>query len=526
MSPRISTRLLATQSDERLVALVGQGHERAFEAFVHRYRRQLLSYCRRLGLTEARAEDVLQLALLKSWIALREGADVSQPKAWLYRIVHNVALNAMRDAAREPDRVADPSRWASARESEMDRGLITREALTEVASLPPLQREAIIRTAVVGHSHEQVATDLGITHSAVRGLVYRARVALRTAATALTPTTLLQWIAGGSGQSAPAPERLAELAAGGGTAGLGGLLLKGGAVAATAGTLIAGAVVHTQSHAPPRQPRRTMAAHVAPPHTGSGGPVSEGALTSASRGELAWAISEHRIALRVRTHRRPLRSAVGVGGRPGHGSARGGPLASVVAPTPKHHLAPSPSGGLGNGGSGSPNTAGAWYVEQRAAPPRGAPEHADRGKGPRQIDVTVQSGDPGQTVASGQGDGGGSRGDGGSARGDGPNFGEGPSHLGGSGQDGGSGLGTGSNQGTGSGQDAGSSRGGGSVQGTGSGGGGGSPQDTWSTQGTGSAQDTRSAHDGGSGQDTGSSQGGGSVQESGSGQDTGSASDR
>jgi RNA polymerase sigma factor (sigma-70 family) len=242
MSPGIPTRLLATQSDERLLALVREGHERAFEALVNRYRRPLLSYCRRL-LPEARAEDVIQLALLKTWIAVREGAEVRDLKAWLYRVVHNTAANAVRDAAHDGEPLADPARRPAGDESALDLGLTTREALAEVAALPPLQREVIVRTAVAGHSHERVASDLGITHGAVRGLLYRARTTLRTAITVLTPPPLLSWMAGRADQGGPAPERVAELAGGGATVGFGGLLLKGGVVALTAGTVLTGAAV-------------------------------------------------------------------------------------------------------------------------------------------------------------------------------------------------------------------------------------------------------------------------------------------
>ena len=185
MSPGIPTRLLATQSDERLLALVRQGHERAFEALVQRYRKPLLATADACRLPHARAEDIVQLALLKTWIAVREGAEVRDLKAWLYRVVHNTAVNALRDAAHDGEPLADPARVAGSRppteESQLDRGLAMREALAEVAALPPLQREVIVRTAVAGHSHEQVASDLGITHGAVRGLLYRARTTLRTA---------------------------------------------------------------------------------------------------------------------------------------------------------------------------------------------------------------------------------------------------------------------------------------------------------------------------------------------------------
>jgi RNA polymerase sigma factor (sigma-70 family) len=265
MSPGISTRLLATQSDERLVALARQGHERAFEALVLRYRRPLLGYCRRLSLPEARVEDVLQQALLKTWIALRGDAEVRDIKAWLYRVVHNTAINSVRDAARERERLSDPAlRRGSNGQGDLERGLQLREALGEVAALPELQREVIVRTAVGGHSHERVASDLGITDGAVRGLLYRARSTLRTAVTALTPPPLLSWLAGGAERSGPAPEALGGLA-GGGAAGLGGLLVKGGAVALTAGTLITGAVVHIQGstrhhHSPARLASASAAA--------------------------------------------------------------------------------------------------------------------------------------------------------------------------------------------------------------------------------------------------------------------------
>ncbi len=223
MSPGIPTRLLATQSDERLLALVREGHERAFEALVHRYRKPLLGYCRRLRLSDARAEEIVQLALLKTWIAVREGAEVRELKAWLYRVVHNTAVNALRDSAHDGESFADPAHaleahppHQAAEDSQLDRGLAMREALAEVAALPPLQREVIVRTAVAGHSHEQVASDLGITNGAVRGLLYRARATLRTAITVLTPPPLFGWLAGRSDQGGPAPERLAELAGGGG----------------------------------------------------------------------------------------------------------------------------------------------------------------------------------------------------------------------------------------------------------------------------------------------------------------------
>lgn len=241
MSPRVSTRLLAMQSDERLLALVSQGHERAFEAVVLRYRRPLLSYCRRMGLAEGRAEDVLQAALMNAWMSLQRGTEVRELRPWLYRIVHNAALNAMRSRPEELgvdlDALAADPRTG---EGELERRAAARQALTDVAALPPLQRDALVLSAIDGRSHEEVALALGVSDGAVRGLLYRARSSLRAAAAALTPAPLVQWAAA-SGSGAPAGTWLATASATGGTD-VAGLAVKGAALAVGA-ALAAGAVI-------------------------------------------------------------------------------------------------------------------------------------------------------------------------------------------------------------------------------------------------------------------------------------------
>src|SRR4051794_21233435 len=97
MTPLLSTPLLRAQSDRRLTALAGNGHDRAFEEIVERYRRPLQRYLRQL-LSEALAEDVLQATFVRAWQALRAGTEVRDLRPWLYRIAHNQALNTLRAA--------------------------------------------------------------------------------------------------------------------------------------------------------------------------------------------------------------------------------------------------------------------------------------------------------------------------------------------------------------------------------------------------------------------------------------------
>src|ERR1700730_6167374 len=240
MSPSVSVRLLLTQSDQRLVELARAGHERAFEALVQRYRRPLLGYCRRLLLPHERAEDALQQGLLQAWLALQDGSQVRDVKPWLYRIVHNAALNMLRRSGYDYATLNETLTGAGAPSEDLDRRIAVREALAGLAALPEMQREALLRTAIDGSSYQQAAATMGLSEPALRGLVHRARATLRAAATALTPSPLVSWALRTGGGDAPLPSRLVGAGASGGSLGLAGILAKAGATALTTGVLVGG----------------------------------------------------------------------------------------------------------------------------------------------------------------------------------------------------------------------------------------------------------------------------------------------
>ncbi len=362
MSPKASTRLLATQSDERLAAMARAGHDRAFEALVHRYRPPLLRYCRRLCIPDSRAEDVVQQSLLQAWSALRRGAAVRELRPWLYRIAHNTAVNLTRDSARDGSGAALDLDSVSGEHSavvldpDLAGGLHLRDALTDMAALPDLQREVIFRTALAGHSHQEVATALGITDGAVRGLLFRARATLRAAITAITPPPLIAWISG-PGQGV-ATERLTEIAAGGGLGA--GILAKGALALLAAGTLITGAaIVHSPPaarrhlHAPLAPATRQIAALAAP----SG--ASLRSSTPASRPRHVGSASRVSSAQRPLS-RKPVRLRIAIPTPSGPSRSRAfahrhssAPLANAPAPTSTTLRIPVASTGNGSSSEGS-----------------------------------------------------------------------------------------------------------------------------------------------------------------------------
>jgi RNA polymerase sigma factor (sigma-70 family) len=265
MSPlALSIRFLQTQPDSKLLELARAGHERAFEALVQRYRRPLLNYCRRLSSSEASAEDALQQSLLQAWIALSTGeSEIRNPRAWLYRIVHNVAISNLRRPVHDQVR-EDQARDGGGADQEVERRLALRDALAGLAALPDLQRQVMLSTALEGQSHEEVAAALGLTHGAVRGLIYRARATLRTAAAVLVPGPLVSWAAGKEIGSGRRSSGLAEAITGGGSAGVAGAVLKGGAIVATAGALAGAAGVALPTHSHGSRAHKPLSAQLRP----------------------------------------------------------------------------------------------------------------------------------------------------------------------------------------------------------------------------------------------------------------------
>lgn len=295
MTPIPASALLVTQSDERLLALAQNGHERAFEAIIKRYRTPLRRYIRRL-LPEEAAEDALQQASINAWTSLSGGARINDLRPWLYRVAHNASIDVLRTGKYDLEELSESLSALGSTEEDVERRAVIRETLASVAALPDSQREALLRTAIEGDPRADIARDLGVTEGAVRQLVHRARTTLRAAATAITPMPLMAWIASAAPPGVDATARIAEIAAGVGTAGAGGIVIKSAAVVVAAAALTTGTVriaehassgssrVASASAAEPRSladPVVTPAGSVFRP-IGSPGATGNGSGTSAS----------------------------------------------------------------------------------------------------------------------------------------------------------------------------------------------------------------------------------------------------
>jgi RNA polymerase sigma-70 factor (TIGR02960 family) len=190
-----------------LISRARAGDDEAFQELTEPYRRELLVHCYRMLGSLQDAEDALQDALLAAWQGLERFEERASIRTWLYRIVTNRCLNALRSGRRpaqewnmpdveppEPTRLGEVA-WLepfpdALLEDAMDAPLgpearyeqtetISLAFVTALQVLPPRQLAVLILRDVLGFHADEVADMLDSTVDSVNSALKRARASLQ-----------------------------------------------------------------------------------------------------------------------------------------------------------------------------------------------------------------------------------------------------------------------------------------------------------------------------------------------------------
>jgi len=221
---------LRTQADQRLVTLVREGYEAAFDEIVRRYGKPLGRYAG--AIVGSRAEDVTQDAFSKALLALRRDDAEIDLRPWLYRIVRNTALNDLRDRPAAAEELAETIAGGRNPAEEFEQREELADLMKRLRALPESQRTAIVMRELEGLSHEEIAAALGLSGGAARQAIHRARTTLRNGAGLLLPLPLMRLLIDHGSEVAAASAGAGTATMAGGAMGGGGVLLKAGVVTA------------------------------------------------------------------------------------------------------------------------------------------------------------------------------------------------------------------------------------------------------------------------------------------------------
>ncbi len=167
---------------ETLVDAARGGDRRAFDELVRQTYEDTYTLAYRLTGNEEDARDVVQETYVRAWKGLKKFRGDARFSTWLYRITANAGYTLTKkrrkhrhepmgdDAVEipEPNTAADPEAVAEA-------SLLREEVAAAVDELPPKLRAVVVLKDVYDLSHDEIAEELGISESAAKVRLHRAR---------------------------------------------------------------------------------------------------------------------------------------------------------------------------------------------------------------------------------------------------------------------------------------------------------------------------------------------------------------
>jgi RNA polymerase sigma factor (sigma-70 family) len=178
--------------DDRLVRLVRDGDDSAFEAIYDRYAAGLLAFCDHMLANRDDAEDALQHSLSAAYRMLRAGDRQIALRPWLYTVARNRCLSVLRARRGDISLNAASDRGGVADEivDQVQRRSDLRDLVQDLRLLPGDQRAALVLFELGGLPHDEIATVLQVRREKVKALVFQAREGLIRARSARdTPCT-------------------------------------------------------------------------------------------------------------------------------------------------------------------------------------------------------------------------------------------------------------------------------------------------------------------------------------------------
>lgn len=152
------------------------GNPEAIEALWREFSQPLRGFLQKRARTASDADDLLQDVFLRVQRQLPTLRDPSKLQGWVYRIARNAVIDHYR--TRRLPLEWDPDREAADPEGR-DEVDLSSSLHRFIAALPPLYRDALVRHEIQGQPIQELADSVGISLTAAKSRVRRARLLLR-----------------------------------------------------------------------------------------------------------------------------------------------------------------------------------------------------------------------------------------------------------------------------------------------------------------------------------------------------------
>ena len=177
---------MATAEEQRALELARTGDRKAFGDLVRLHHRRMWKVAVHMLGNAAEADDVVQETFLRAFRGLDRFDGRAELSTWLYRIVVNLSLNALRARSRAGGVDVDDPRLGSALVAEGDDPAaaadVRRRTLQLLRALEQLSvtlRTTVVLVAIEGLGHREAAEVLGCAEGTVAWRMHEARRLLK-----------------------------------------------------------------------------------------------------------------------------------------------------------------------------------------------------------------------------------------------------------------------------------------------------------------------------------------------------------
>ena len=166
-------------TDQITIRRAINGDESALRAIWTQHAPRIDALVRRLVGDPDQAADVAQEVWIQIFRALPGYRGDSQFSTWAHRIAVNRTLNALRSLKRVSAVEVEIEEDSSMVEHDGDRSMLAQTIDEAVQKLSPGARHVFVLHDVEGYTHEEIATELGITSGGSKSQLFKARAKLR-----------------------------------------------------------------------------------------------------------------------------------------------------------------------------------------------------------------------------------------------------------------------------------------------------------------------------------------------------------
>ncbi len=167
-------------TDEQLVELVRSKDKELYAEIIRRYKDRLLRYAQYLLLDKEQATDVVQESFVKAYINLHGFNTKRKFSSWIYRIVHNEAVNLLK---KEKKWIRMDEKFDFKSEEDAQDNLVKKELKENLQAclknIPIIYKEPLVLYYLEEKSYNQISEILRISEKTVATRLRRAKSLLK-----------------------------------------------------------------------------------------------------------------------------------------------------------------------------------------------------------------------------------------------------------------------------------------------------------------------------------------------------------